>query len=125
MTTVVLVTHHGLGGCLQRQAERILGHDAPLVTVDVDDRADVEETLDRMRRAIAEAREEAGVLVLTDLPGATPHNLAGKAAAEAGVPLVSGLNLPMLLKVITHASETPEALAEQALAGGRQGVRPS
>lgn len=122
MTGIVLVTHDGLGEALRLEAETILGRDISVVTVAVSYRADVEATLDSLRIALASGADAQGTLVLTDLPGATPHNLATRAAGERGIPVVSGLNLPMLLKAINHAGKGPSELARLAANGGTQGI---
>ena len=122
MTGIVLVTHDGLGEAVRREAETILGHPLSVVTVAVSYRAEVDTTLDALRTALAAGADTQGAVVLTDLPGATPHNLASRAAAEHDVPVVSGLNLPMLLKVVNHATQSPAELAELAAHGGVQGI---
>jgi mannose/fructose-specific phosphotransferase system component IIA len=122
MTGIILVTHDGLGEAIRHQAETILGHPLTVVTVAVSYRADVDDTLIALRAAVAAGADVDGALVLTDLPGATPHNLASRAAAESDVPVVSGLNLPMLLKVVNHADSPPAELAELADIGGKQGI---
>lgn len=122
MTGIILVTHDALGGAVRREAETILDHPLSLTTVAVSYRAAVGETLDALRLALAAGADSQGALVLTDLPGATPHNLASQAAGERNIPVVSGLNLPMLLKVINHADKPPAELAELAATGGSQGI---
>lgn len=122
MTGIILVTHDGLGEAIRHEAETILGQPLSVVSVAVSYRADVEQTLDALRTALASGADAHGALVLTDLPGATPHNLASQVATERGTPVVSGLNLPMLLKVVNHASQPPDALAELAITGGTQGI---
>lgn len=122
MTGIILVTHDGLGEAIRREAENILDRPLSVTTMAVSYRAEVEETLDALRIAFAAGADEQGALVLTDLPGATPHNLAQQAARERNIPVVSGLNLPMLLKVINHADKPPAALAERAASGGSQGI---
>lgn len=122
MTGVVIVTHEGLGEALCRQAESILGQPPVTVTVSVPSGPGPEQSEADLRATLAMAADAGGVLVLTDLPGATPHNVAARAAATAGAPLVSGINLPMLLKVLNHSDRPAAELAETALAGGRQGM---
>ena len=63
-----------------------------------------------------------GVLVLTDLYGATPSNIATNLLDNPGVRMVSGLNLSMLIKVLNYADLGLEELAAKAVAGGREGV---
>ena len=122
MTGIVLVTHNGLGEALRHEAEHILGRTVALTTVAVSYRADPDSSLDELRAVLAAGGDAGGTLVLTDLPGATPHNLASRAAADYRIPVVSGLNLPMLLKVINHVDEPANELALQACQGGQEGV---
>jgi len=122
MTGIVLVTHAGLGESLRHQAEIILGRMMPLTTVSVSEGADPDEALDNLSAALAMGADLSGAIVLTDLPGATPHNLACRVATRQAIPVVSGLNLPMLLKVLNHAEKTPAELAMLACAGGQQAI---
>ncbi|MEN1726803.1 MAG: PTS sugar transporter subunit IIA [Pseudomonadota bacterium] len=122
MTGILLVTHAGLGETLRRQAENILGRDLSLTTIGIDQSADPDQAQNHLLAAVAMSADGKGVVVLTDLPGATPHNLAVRAAESRGAPVVSGLNLPMLLKVINHADQPPEKLARLASVGGQQGI---
>lgn len=125
MTGIVLVTHDGLGESLRHQAENILARTVNLTTIAIGAGADPESGLDELRTVLAMSADADGVLVLTDLPGATPHNLAVHAARDHQTPVVSGLNLPMLLKVINHADKPARELAGLAHDGGRQGVTES
>jgi len=122
MTGIVLVTHAGLGQSLRHQAEVILGHSVPMVTVAVSYGADPDDALNDVILALAQSSDKDGAVILTDLPGATPHNLAARAAAKRALPVISGLNLPMLLKVINHASKPSTELAKLACIGGQQGI---
>jgi len=122
MTGIVVVTHAALGEAVRHEAENILGYALPVVTVAVSYRTQIEATLKHLRETFARSADAQGLLVITDLPGATPHNLATQAAQAMGYPVVSGLNLPMLLKVTNHADNPPAELAQLAVAGGTQGV---
>jgi len=122
MTAIVLVTHCGLGESLSRQAEVIIGRLARMSTVSIHNGADPDQALSELVSALTMNSQDQEVIVLTDLPGATPHNLAVRAAQPRGVPVVSGVNLPMLLKVINHADKGADELAALAWRGGRQGI---
>ncbi len=122
MTGIILVTHAGLGESLRHQAEVILGKLAPMTTVSISYGADPDLALTELIAALGMGSDVDGAVVLTDLPGATPHNLAQKAAGSRGVPVISGVNLPMLLKVINHADKPPNELAAMASLGGHQGI---
>lgn len=121
MTGIVLVCHGSLGEALQHEVENIVSHPVNLQVVAVSYRASVEETLAAIHAALAQGRDAQGAILLTDLPGATPHNLAVR-AAEGTEPVISGINLPMLLKAINHSEKPPQALAELAMLGGQQGM---
>jgi mannose PTS system EIIA component len=122
MTGIVLVTHAGLGESLRHQAEVILGRMVQLTTVSVSYGADPDSALVELVGALTISADADGAVVLTDLPGATPHNLAVRAAERHSMPVVSGLNLPMLLKVINHAARPANELAALASLGGHQGI---
>jgi len=122
VTGLILVTHDGLGEAVRREAEHILGRPLTLTSVAISYRANIGQALDQVRTAIALGADSDGALVITDLPGATPHNLAVEAASDTRTRVVSGLNLPMLLKAVNHAARAPDALAELVSTGGHQGI---
>ena len=64
----------------------------------------------------------SGVLVLTDIFGATPCNIACSLLAHYRVRIVAGVNLPMLIKIMNYASSDLDTLANKALSGGCQGI---
>ncbi len=122
MTVIVLVTHPGVGESLRRQAEEIVGHALSLPLVAIGSQTSPELGLAELDSVLGRAGGDGQVLILTDLPGATPHNLAVQAARNQAWPVVSGLNLPMLLKVLNHAEKPAPELAALAHYGGRQGI---
>ncbi len=122
MTVIVLVTHPGVGESLRRQAEEIVGHALAVPLVAIGSQTDPDRGLAELDGVLAQAGGGGEVLILTDLPGATPHNLAIQAARNQSWPVVSGLNLPMLLKVLNHADKPAPELAALAHYGGRQGI---
>jgi PTS system ascorbate-specific IIA component len=121
---VLLVTHEAIGPALVSAARHVLGRlPLPLDTVEVP--ADGEPSA-MLRDAAGHARaldRGDGVLVLTDVFGATPCNVARR-MDELGVHqrCVPGLNLPMLLRVLNYADRPLEELAELAASGGRNGI---
>jgi PTS system mannose-specific IIA component len=110
---VVIVTHYRLGEEFL-QALRLIVPEAPVFhAVSIDPKQSVEE----MRRAIAAALGAAesghGVLVLTDMFGGTPSNVSLSFQKEHRVEVVTGVNLPMLIKLATLTDERPvEELAK-------------
>jgi len=119
MTDIVIIAHRGIGEALCEVAEVILDRKIDVTVIPVRESDDAGRSLERLVAALARWREAGPPLVITDLPGATPHNLAMKAVARVltGAPVLTGLNLPMLLRAINHEQQPAVALAELALHG--------
>jgi PTS system mannose-specific IIA component len=121
---ILLITHEGIGAALIAVATRLL-RQLPLKTeaFEVPYDADADVLLPDASAALRRVDGGAGVLVLTDLYGATPSNLAAK-LARLGTPVrrVSALNLPMLLRVMNYADLDLDELPAVAAAGARNGV---
>ena len=121
---VLLITHEGIGSALLAVATRLL-RQLPLKTeaFEVPFDADPDDLLPLASAALRRVDGGQGVLVLTDLYGATPSNLAAK-LARIGTPVrrVSALSLPMLLRVMNYAEMELDELPGVAAAGTRNGV---
>ncbi len=121
---ILLVTHPAIGTAMVAVATALL-RNLPLrvETFEVPFDGDPEALLPRASAALRRADGGDGVLVLTDLYGATPSNLAAH-VAQLGTPVrrVSGLSLPMLLRVLNYAELDLDALPAVAAAGARNGV---
>ncbi len=121
---VLLLTHEAMGAALMGAARHVLGKlPLPVDVIEVDAGADPDCTL---TAAAAQARgldHGDGVLVLTDLYGATPCNVAQRLPALGlNMHCVSGLNLPMLLRVLNYPEQSLHELAQTAASGGRGGI---
>lgn len=122
MNGILIVAHAPLAQALRQCALHVFPDCGPVVAaLDVQPQASAEDSLAQARSALA-ALDRPQVLVLTDLFGATPCNVAQRLVAETGACLVTGVNLPMLLRAITYRSEPLPALAARAVVGGAQGV---
>lgn len=120
---VLLITHDPLGHVLRATADAILGHcPLPLDVLTVPLDADPDLTAAEAGRLATALDRGAGVLVLTDLYGSTPGNIACRLLEWPQVRVVSGVNLPMLLKVCNYHTLALDALAEKAANGGRDGI---
>jgi mannose PTS system EIIA component len=122
MVPILLVAHEGIGEALLAIAQKVLAArlaDVEVVSIPLTDDLSRYEAL--LHRAIARLDQGDGVLMLADLIGASPCNLAS-AELDANVRLVTGLNLSMLLKVLNHRQLSLDDLASRALRGGREGV---
>ena len=121
---ILLVTHEGIGTALLAVARRLIDPlplRAEVLEVPFDATADA--VLPRASAALRRADGGDGVLIMTDLYGASPSNLAAQ-AARLGTPVrrVSAVNLPMLLRVMNYAELGLDELSAIAVAGGRTGV---
>ncbi|MDQ3057337.1 MAG: PTS fructose IIA subunit family protein [Pseudomonadota bacterium] len=121
---ILLITHTGVGAALLDVATKLL-RQLPLKTeaFEVPFDSDIDALLPAASAALRRVDGGAGVLVLTDLYGASPSNLAAK-LARLGTPVrrVSALNLPMLLRVMNYADLDLDELPAIAAAGARNGV---
>ncbi|MBW2055418.1 MAG: PTS fructose transporter subunit IIA [Deltaproteobacteria bacterium] len=101
MIGIVIVTHSQLGDALIDTAEFILG-DRPDTMVSVS--IDLKENVDKLRKKIAQAIKtvdnKKGVIILTDMFGGTPSNLSYSFLEEGQVEVISGVNLPILIKAV-------------------------
>jgi PTS system mannose-specific IIA component len=121
---ILLITHPGIGSALVEVATRLL-RQLPLKAeaFELAFDADIDAALPQASAALRRVDGGDGVLVLTDLYGASPSNLAAK-VARLGTPVrrVSSLNLPMLLRVMNYAELPLDELPAVAAAGARNGA---
>lgn len=120
---LLLITHNDIGASLLETATRMLGRcplRAETLAVTDDDARDLL-ALEAQRMA-SDLDSGQGVLVLTDLFGASPANIANALDARGGLCVLSGVNLSMLVRVLNYPDLPLAAIAEKALSGGREGV---
>ena len=99
MIGVLITTHGNLGNELIKAAELIKGPLNDILHVSVDQTKDVEEIKKEIGNAIKKLDKGRGVLILTDLFGGTPSNISLSFMKEGKVEVLTGVNLPMLLKL--------------------------
>jgi PTS system mannose-specific IIA component len=123
MVGVLIVTHGAIGRSLLESARHILNDSPALVaTLGVSRDDDPDDLVLRARRLVKQLDEGDGVLVLTDIFGATPGNVIAKLLSDGRVEGVSGLSLPMLLRVLTGRNGSLPGAVQRALSGGAEGV---
>ncbi len=120
---VLIVSHENIGDSLLNTAVKILG-DPPLLTrvLAVSFTADPDAIQSRIAGLVKELDTGDGVLILTDLYGATPSNVAHRFAEQAAIKIINGINLPMLIRVLNHHQMNLAELADTAIIGGREGI---
>jgi len=122
MVGLVVATHGSLAEALLETAAGIVGPVERAVAVSVDANTSVDEARARLATAIHKVGEDGeGVLVLTDMFGGTPANLALTFLDEQ-IEVVTGVNLPMLMKLATTRSQGLPAAAELATAHGQKNI---
>jgi PTS system mannose-specific IIA component len=119
----VIVTHGHLAGELLAAAEMIIGPVSHIAAVSIGWHDDVDAARDEVQRAITRVSQGRGVLLLTDMFGGTPTNIASMFLEDQVVEVVSGVNLPMVIKLATNSGEdslgdTARKICDQ----GRQGI---
>jgi PTS system ascorbate-specific IIA component len=126
MNAILVIAHAPLAHALRNCALHVFPDCGPHVgAIDVQPNMPPEETLATARIALNQlsGREGVkGVLVLTDIFGATPSNVAQKLVDGVKSRLITGVNLPMLLRSVSYRHEPLDSLVSRAMAGGTQGV---
>lgn len=119
---ILIIAHAPLAHALRQSVLHVFPDCAPaLAAVDIQPNLSPEESLATARIAMAQL-DTPQMLVLTDMFGATPCNVAQKLVDGLNHKLIAGVNLPMLLRAITYQHEPLDTLVSRALAGGVQGV---
>lgn len=123
MVGILIITHGNLGAVLAENAFHVLGRawdNLQTLAVDKSDDPDVklaaaQATVDRLDRG-------DGVLVLSDMLGGTPANIASRLVRPGVVENVAGINLPMLVRALSYSSQPLDVVVSKAVTGGLEGV---
>ncbi len=123
MVGVILVTHPHLGEEFIRSAELICGKLPNVVTVSIDTGKGVEQLRKEIAEAIKQVDTGEGVLILTDMFGGTPSNMSLAFLREDRVEVLTGLNLPMLIKISNcREGRTLKELAKMVKEAGQRHI---
>ncbi len=122
-TGLLLITHGALG---QEMLNTVIGimSDCPLQAraISVSNDCNPEQEFEHACRTVEELDQGDGVLVLTDLYGSTPSNIAQRLLDRYNVRVIAGVNVPMLLRVLNYPAANLEKLVETAAEGAHNGV---
>lgn len=120
---LLIISHNGIGPALLGTSKLMLGEfplKTKLLTASRDcDSAELASTANEL---FLELDENDGVLVLTDLYGSTPSNIAQNFMDKSNIRVVTGLNLSMLIRVFNYSQLDLDELAEKAVSGGKDGI---
>ncbi|MHB1233196.1 MAG: PTS sugar transporter subunit IIA [Burkholderiales bacterium] len=123
MIGILIIAHGTLGESLIHCASHVFGgHPLHLAHMDVALHDEPNTLLPRAQALIKQLDQGDGVLVLSDMYGATPCNISCQLIDLGRVDVVAGVNLPMLVRVLTYRNEALPVLVEKAISGGRDGV---
>jgi PTS system mannose-specific IIA component len=121
MIGLVIVTHGALATELKRATEHVVGPQEALETICIGPDDDMERRREDIRKAVAAVDTGRGVILLTDMFGGTPSNLAISMLRENKVEVLAGVNLPMLIKLAEARRDA--SLADAAVKGKDAGQR--
>ena len=122
MVGLLIITHNNVGGALFDAAVSVLGScPLPYEVLPVSQNCDPEERYQKACSYLEGLNKSDGVLVITDMYGSTPSNIATKLAAD-NISIVTGINLPMLVRVMNYPQLSLEKLTHKAVSAGQTGV---
>ncbi|MFO1307482.1 MAG: PTS fructose transporter subunit IIA [Burkholderiales bacterium] len=123
MIGLLVIAHDTLGDSLVRAVTHVLGTRPPQFdSMSVRGTDDPLDLVPAARALIAKLDTGEGVLILTDIYGASPSNLARKLIVPGRVEAVAGVSLPMLVRAFTYRGRGMETIVTKAVSGGRDGV---
>jgi PTS system mannose-specific IIA component len=123
MVGILIVAHGTLGESLIHCASHVLGsRPMQLMQIGVTIHDDPQQILPQAVNLVRQLDQGDGVLVLTDVYGATPGNIAARLLIPGHVDGVAGVNLPMLVRALTYRRESLEIVVSKAISGGIEGV---
>lgn len=113
MIGLVIVTHGQLAIELRKATEHVVGPQDNLETICIGPDDDMEQRRDDIRDAVVKVDQQSGVILLTDMFGGTPSNLAISMLQEGKVEVLAGVNLPMLIKLAEARSDSSLSVAAE------------
>ncbi len=111
MIGVVIVTHGRLAQEFRAALEHVVGKQEHMETISIGPDDDIEVRRNELLTAVSQVKGTGGIVILTDMFGGTPSNLAISVMEETGAEVIAGINLPMLIKLASVRVEMPMAKA--------------
>ena len=123
MIGILIISHGDLGNCLIHCANHVMGKRPKyLMHLGVTIQDDPDVIIPKALELLKQLDCGDGVLILSDICGATPCNIANQLVDPGRVECLSGANLSMLVRALTYRNEPLESVVEKALSGGKEGV---
>lgn len=123
MIGILLITHGTLGDALVGCVSHVLNkHPEQTAQLGLSGQDDPLDLLPRAQELLKTVDKGDGVVILTDIYGATPSNVARKLLVPGRIEGIAGVNVPMLLRVLTYRDKDMHTLIRRAVSGGCEGV---
>jgi PTS system mannose-specific IIA component len=123
MIGILILSHGTLGESLVHCASHVLNKRPPAMKqLGITAQDDPRLLLPQAQNMVRELDSGAGVLILTDMYGGTPSNMASKLVTPGRVEAVAGVSLPMLIRVLTYRDRDLQTIVIKAISGGCEGV---
>lgn len=123
MVGILIIAHGTLGESLVHCASHVMGsRPVQLLQLGVAVSDDPSLVLPQVLRLVRQLDDGSGVLILTDVYGATPSNIAARALVPGRVEGIAGVSLPMLVRALTYRNEPLKTVVAKAMSGGVEGV---
>jgi PTS system ascorbate-specific IIA component len=121
---ILIVTHGEIGEELLRTARSTLGGELPLKcrALSVSPSCDPGQQHDKANTMLSSLNDGDGVLVLTDMYGSTPSNIANSFKQLSDIEVIAGVNLPMFIRVLNYPNLNLQEIKDKALSGGHDGI---
>ena len=120
---ILLISHDNVGQAILDASINTLGF-CPLTAeiLSIPNNCDPESKIELARAKVDELDQGDGVLILTDIYGSTPSNIACALSGDDHIRVISGLNLPMLIRVLNYPNLELDELVLKAISGGKEGI---
>lgn len=123
MVNIIVIAHSEIANSFAYCAEHILAKRIEnLHILAVRKTEDADSILERAKELVSKFNDDRGILILADLFGATPCNIAQKLVQKGKVELITGLNLPMLIRAISYAKYDLATVCAKAFEGAVSGI---
>jgi PTS system mannose-specific IIA component len=123
-TALLFITHEGIASNLLSIGKAIRQQPSSnLSYIEVPMDSSTDDITKQIDEKLASLNIDNGIIFITDIFGSTPSNIAQQFASKYKAPLISGVNLPMVVRLLNYREEQPEALLQKALDGARLGIQ--
>ncbi len=121
---ILIITHGEIGEELLATAKSTLGGTLPLNcrALSVSPNCDPDSQHKKAAAMLASVNDGSGVLILTDMYGSTPSNIANEFKNLEDIEVIAGVNLPMFIRILNYSALSLSDMTEKALSGGHDGI---